>query len=344
MASFSDGTFYVNALLAPGGVFNTDFSPFLTQVWDFADFGNNLDPVIAKTVPVRTYLDPDSDKTSKPGQTLIDLPVASWTNYAAARSGLPKEVPPLPGQDPTIKAETHHEIRDFMLLDAAVNRIFSNSTSFSGTPADIVVQGVICQLNRVNLGPVTATEDASTPQVSQGTGLNTTSGKLVVKETTVTDFGTLDFRQNDVKITLLLYELQDTGGNIVDAVPNWFGVAVPSGVTDFSKPILYFHPTPSQNNYIDGKKDVNYFKKTAAGPWTGSGRDWRELFAYMDRNGNQLAGAILQGAISNQIVITPIMTTHSATTTGILKDNWLAIVTDILQDVSTISSSSSSSS
>jgi hypothetical protein len=233
-----------------------------------------------------------------------------------------------------------------MFLDAAVNRMFSGSTSFSGAPPPLVVNGVTCQLNKVTLSPVFATEDPTKPQVSEGTGSITTSGKLVVDETTVASDGTLDFFQNDVQVTLLLYELQDEFGKVVNAVPNWFGVAVPSGVTDFSKPILYFHPTPGQDNYIDGAKDNNYFKKTASGPWTGSGRDWRELFANMDRNGNQLAGAILQSAISNQIVITPIMTSGSAFTAGILIENknWLTIITMILQDVSTISSSSPSSS
>jgi hypothetical protein len=230
-----------------------------------------------------------------------------------------------------------------MFFDAAVNRIFSNSSSFSVPLSDITFQGITCQLQRIDLGPVTAKEDRTTPQVSQGTGTHTTSAKLLVNASSVVSNGTLTFvqDQDDVTITLLLYELQDQNRKVVPAEPNWFGVAVPQGVTNFGKPILYFHPTPSQNDYVD----PDYQAKTAIGPKSGSGRDWRELFAYVDRLGNQLAGAIQQGANPNQIVIVPFMTNRSASAAGIafLQNNWRAIVTDILQDVSTIPSSSSSS-
>jgi hypothetical protein len=196
------------------------------------------------------------------------------------------------------------------------------------------------------LGAIFAVEDANQPQVSQGTGMIRTSGKLLVDTTTVVPNGTLKFLQNDVEVTLILYELVDVStGDVAGVVPNWFGVAVPDGITDLSKPILYFHPRPHQNNYIDGNNDANYLKKTTTA-WTGSGRDWRELFAYLDRLGNQLAGALQQQANPNQVVIMPFMTEHSASdgTAGLLKGNWLAVITDILQDVAQTRSSSSSSS
>jgi hypothetical protein len=68
----------------------------------------------------------------------------------------------------------------------------------------------------------------------------------------------------------------------------------------------------------------------------------RDLHACYPR----LAGAIQQGANHDQIVIMPLMTSRSASSAGIafLKANWLAIVTDILQDISANPSSSSSSS
>lgn len=359
MASFSDGTHYVNPLLTTNNAppFNTDFIGLLTEVWNFADatklpkFDNRLIPIIASTVPVRTYRDPTADRTAKPGQTVIDLPpIPSWNNYSQAlQLEAQPEVPPLPGQDPSIGNDTHHRIRDFMFLDAAVNRKFSDSSSFTGPASPITtLDGTTCKPQPIDLGPVVATEDATHPQVSLGTGAppHSTPGKLLVdtKANPVVSNATLSFRQDTVEITLMLYELQDNKGKAVDAVPNWFGVAVPDGVTDFSKPILYFHPTPRQNSYID---TPDYQAKTAAGPESVSqgGRDWRELFAYMDRLGNQLAGAILQGANRNQIVIMPFMTSDSASAAGIafLKSNWLAIVTDILQDIAKASSSSSSS-
>ena len=323
MGSFSDGTLYINQLLTTNGgpPFNSDFIGFLTQIWDFDDqtnqvSTNNLSYIVVQNVPILTYNDQKTAETRRRNQIRYSLiyPTSSWSGYGSALQGVQPEVPPLPGQDPTILEDTHHQIRDFMFLDAAVNRIFSNSSSLTGPPAAIVFQGVTCQLNRIDLGAGIATEDATKPQVSQGPGPHTTSGQLLVLSTSVVSNPlntgpALTFVQNDVTITLLLYELQDQNGQVVNAVPNWFGVAVPDRVTDFSKPILYFHPTPSQNKYIDtapnGATDGNYFAKSATGPWTGTGRDWRELFAYVDRLGNQLAGAILQSANRNQVVIMP---------------------------------------
>ena len=36
-----------------------------------------------------------------------------------------------------------------------------------------------------------------------------------------------------------------------NVVPNWFGVAVPDGLTDFTRPNIFFHPTPGQAGYND---------------------------------------------------------------------------------------------
>jgi hypothetical protein len=297
-------------------------------------------------------LDPTSDTTAKPGQTLIELPPQSWSNYAQARSQAQEEVPPLPGQDPSVVDDTHHRIRDFMFLDAALNRNFSGSSLGVAPPSAITFKGVTCRIQQVNMGPITAVEDTNQPQVSQGTGTNRTSGKLLVDTNSVSSNGTLTFHQNDVEVTLMLYQLVDVSTQEVAlVVPNWFGVAIPDGLTDLSKPILYFHPTPRQNNYMDDKidntppLDDNYLAKTTTN-WTGRGRDWRELFAYMDRLGNQLAGALQQGASPNQVVIMPFMTNRSDsdTTAGLLKDNWLAIITAILRDIAQNLGSSSSSS
>jgi hypothetical protein len=334
----------VNPLLTTNNAppFNTDFIDLLTQVWNFADAtslpqnDNRLIPIIAQTVPVRTYRNPTADGTPKPGQTLIDLPpTPSWINYRQALLEAQLEVPPLPGQHPSIPNDTHHRIRDFMLLDAAVNRIFSRSSRSVSPPSDITFQGTTLHIQRIDLSPVTAVEDQPPPppEVSLGTGHHSTSSKLLVDTTSVSSNGTLVFGiQNDVKITLLLYELRDPADQVAAVEPNWFGAAVPDGVTDFSKPILYFHPTPGQNRYLD---TPDYQSKRASGPKSGVGRDWRELFAYLDRLGNQLAGAIQQGADRNQIVIMPFMTSRSANPAGIgfFKSNWLAILTSILQDI-----------
>jgi hypothetical protein len=103
-------------------------------------------------------------------------------------------------------------------------------------------------------------------------------------------------------------------------VPNWFGVAIPNGISDFTKPNIFFHPIPAQAGY----NDADYPAKT--------GR-WPKLFYYMDRLGFQVDAAFqVSNAPRNQIVIMPFLTS-AATNTGILPANWLGIITDILSDV-----------
>jgi len=337
VASFSDGTHYVNRLLInTDNTFNSDFtdpSHPLTQVWNFADatnlthvppFDNRLKPLIAQTVQVITYYDPTKDTSSKPHQIRFRLPPPSWTSYPQTP---PLEVPPLPD-----KSDTHHLVRDFMFLHAARHRRFSST----GGPPSIKPSSPF-QVHSIDLpDPISDPEGGDYPVgalVSHGTGSKSTTDKMLVDATTVSDNGTLGFSNAKVNITLKLYELLDGHGDVAKVAPNWFGVAIPVGVTDFSKPIIYFHPTPGQNAY----NDDDYPLKTT-GPKTYSGRDWRELFAYLDRLGNQLAGAVQAGAIPNQIVIMPFMTSNLANDAnlGIFRANWLAIVTDILRDISTM--------
>jgi hypothetical protein len=86
-------------------------------------------------------------------------------------------------------------------------------------------------------------------------------------------------------------------GNVQNAFsPNWFGVAVPDGITDFTNVVIYFHPTPQQANYFD----PDYASKTNGGSTVHA--NWKELLGYVDRLGSQLAGAVKKsGATPNQI-------------------------------------------
>ncbi len=112
----------------------------------------------------------------------------------------------------------------------------------------------------------------------------------------------------------MLFQLNES------VVPNWFGVAVPSQVNDFTKPNIFFHPIPAQ----DGYKDADYPAK--------SGK-WPQLFYYMERLGYQLDAAIkVYGAPASQIVIMPFLTS-AATNTGILPVRWLHLVSEILTSV-----------
>ncbi|MDQ3776126.1 MAG: hypothetical protein M3461_18135 [Pseudomonadota bacterium] len=117
-----------------------------------------------------------------------------------------------------------------------------------------------------------------------------------------------------------------------DKVPNWFGVAVADGVTDFTRPTIYFHPTPTPPRYVEGSGSKVYFGKSKdAASRTPDESRWRALFEYVDRLGQQLAAAVQHfGATPNQIVILPFMTGSTMHTAGIFPKHWLPIVTDIL--------------
>jgi hypothetical protein len=166
---------------------------------------------------------------------------------------------------------------------------------------------------------VSSIELAAIPGHHKGTGPHTT-GKLLLDPASATS-SKLTFSSESVHVTTRLYELDD-----VNVAPNWFGVAVPDGVTDFTKPIIYFHPTANQGPY----QDSDYKNKEG----TGGFRNWRELFEYVDRLGHQLAGAMKRGApLKDQILILPFMTTGIMSNAGILPLDWKDIVVDILRDV-----------
>jgi hypothetical protein len=146
-----------------------------------------------------------------------------------------------------------------------------------------------------------------------------TRRQLVVDPNSVPGVANLKFLPIDVHVTTLLYQINQ------QVVPNWFGVAVPDGVTDFTKLNLFFHPIPGQ----DGYDDNFYFSKT--GPPGGS--QWYHLFYYMELLGYQVDGAITNfGAPGSQIIIMPFMTSNR-TDAGILPADWQGILTDILTDV-----------
>jgi hypothetical protein len=143
--------------------------------------------------------------------------------------------------------------------------------------------------------------------VHNGTGTHQNSNWLVVPSS-VPGAGKLQFIGNWVQVTAMLFQLN------ANVVPNWFGVAVPHGITDFTKAHIFFHPMPAQAGYLDSDYP------------TKSGK-WPELFYYMERLGYQL-----DGAARNQIIIMPFLT-NAAVTTGIFLANWFDIVTDILTAV-----------
>jgi hypothetical protein len=147
----------------------------------------------------------------------------------------------------------------------------------------------------------------------EGTGVHQRP-KLLVDPTSVSGSGRLRFWNGNVSLRTMLFQL-DT-----PHAPNWFGVAVPSTILDFTKPHIFFHPIPAQAGY----RDQDYPTKTGM---------WPQLFYYMDHLGFQADAAIRYfGAPANQIVIMPFLTS-AATDTGILPADWFGIITDILSEV-----------
>jgi hypothetical protein len=103
-----------------------------------------------------------------------------------------------------------------------------------------------------------------------------------------------------------------------EVVPNWFGVLVPNGLTDFSNIHIFFHPTPGQ---VEGHpyKDEAYQAKT----------NWSGVFHYLsDPFASQFCAAN-----SNQVLIMPLMTQNSAASCGIFPQRWESIVGTILSQI-----------
>ena len=325
--------------------------------------------------PIRAYYQGNPLPASAPaGSLLIDARALRWRQYVERKdSGDAVEVPPLPpertngnadtsknGSDaparspPTPPAAgggyTHHLIRDFMFLDAA-----AANDQASGPPPSPTLN--IPQQFTVNFLPLKpadfAGEDSSLGAFTNGTGPQQIINKYLLDIATapVTGGGDLAFlHDGDVGLSFatLLYELVDAQtGALADATqftPNWFGVAVPNGITDFSNVVIYFHPTPGQAGYMD----PDYASKTngcpdCSPPIAPNSRRtyWKELLGYVDRLGSQLAGAVKHsGATSNQIVIVPLMRNANvdggqSAAAGILPRQWYYIVSDILKDLPT---------
>jgi hypothetical protein len=147
--------------------------------------------------------------------------------------------------------------------------------------------------------------------------------QMIVDPGSVPGTGKLQFLAANVHVATMLFQINQ------QVVPNWFGVAIPDNVTDFSSPNIFFHPLPAQAGYID----ADYFSKTGRA----SGPIWPDLFYYMELLGYQLDGAIKNyGAPGNQVLIMPFLTS-TATDTGIFHANWQGIVTDILTDARILS-------
>jgi hypothetical protein len=319
----------------------------LDELWDFdtrisSDGAGNPAPqdfLQEKGKPLRGYYQTAGNVNPAAFFKAV-LPDARWKNYYDKSSGgttPPSEIPPLPpgpyndtlAKDaPHTLEYRHHLIREFMFLDAVAH----NNT---GT-AHSVPQALRAEQNRflvVRKNGFVFSSPAERTQVSkftQGPGRHPVD-KLLLDDSTFVEQGAslLDFEtKTNVSFTALLYELQEraTPGVAANVVPNWFGVAIPDSITDFRNVILYFHPNPTQ---VGAGYNPSQYQSKSGPP----GTNWKELFAYVDRLGNQLAGAATSQQRANQIVMFPFM--KQFRDVGILPEFWYHIVIDILDDIQT---------
>jgi hypothetical protein len=165
---------------------------------------------------------------------------------------------------------------------------------------------------------------------TRGTGPQTITSKLVVKSVPVASGAVLQFETlTGLSYRALLYELHDKAtGAVSNISPNWFGVALPNAfhLSQGSNVyvLVYFHPRPFQAKY----KDEDYFAKKGSP----GGADWKQLYAYVDRLGGQMAGAIQKGALANRIVVFPFLKQAQYT---LPTSEWFNIIHDILKDIDT---------
>jgi hypothetical protein len=330
----------------------------MAEVWDFdSDIASpKIDPTKIFGKPIRAYYQGNPlPAGAAAGSVLINAPAQRWRNYVERAPSEPKEVPPLPPERTNNNATTavdghvspsrtpptppsvtyaHHLIRDFMYLDAAA----ANQPASGPPPA---VTPAVAQQFTVRFRPLSPAEASGLAEFTRGTGRHPVSNKHLLDRTSVGGTGAFAYLPpQDVKFALLLYELVDLTNNPVDGdafSPNWFGVAVPEGITDFTNVVIYFHPTPGQAGY----DDHDYASKSNGGNANHS--NWKDLVGYVDRLGSQLAGAVKTAAATpNQIVIVPLMRNNQVDGgtqvfggAGILPRQWYYIVNDILKDLPT---------
>lgn len=320
-------------------------------MWDFdcAFATSHIDPAKMFGKPIRAYAQGGGAAAPAAGSVHINAQSSRWRDYVErATTGAPKEVPPLPPEATNSNADpsknghdtprgaglpsanyTHHLIRDFMFLDAAA----ANQPASGATPplAPLVARQFTARfkpLNPVGLEP-------ALKEFTRGTGRQQAINKHLIDRASVTPSGNsvFSYLHDTVSFRTLLYELLDlqnspVNGNSVS--PNWFGVTVPDGITDFTNVVIYFHPTPLQAGY----EDSDYQNKDNGG--NPNHTNWKELLGYVDRLGSQLAGAVKHAAATpNQVVIVPLMRQANRSNAGILPGQWLHIVNDILKDLPT---------
>jgi hypothetical protein len=97
--------------------------------------------------------------------------------------------------------------------------------------------------------------------------------------------------------------------------PNWFGVSFRTGITSFDTIHLFCHPHPGHAGMADG----DYPARRG---------EWPKLFRYAEIFGRQMSIAK-----TNHITVVPFFTSSTYGDLGVVADNWLDLVEQIINQV-----------
>ena len=177
------------------------------------------------------------------------------------------------------------------------------------------------------------TPEGATQTFTRGTGSQTIDSKYAVDSVPVQTNSAPTFTQlQGLNYRGLLYEVRNLDGVTPASVsPNWFAVAIPNPTSfDISGDVytvLYFHPETRQAGY----SNLDYPTKGSA-----HGTDWKQIYAYTDRLGGQMAAAVQHyNAPANRLVIIPILAQSDSVQAAytLTTSEWGNIIHDILQDI-----------
>ena len=145
-------------------------------------------------------------------------------------------------------------------------------------------------------------------EVEGVTGLRDVSLKLFAFPPSVVANGVLKTTLQDARYRVHMFEHGDRS-----FVPRRIAAVVPGGLTEFTRPLIFFHPLPSKKAGFD---DAQYADQTAS---------WRRIYRYADQQGVQLAASGRK-----QVLIIPIFNLASTDTCGRFATDWKSLVETIM--------------
>ncbi len=144
-------------------------------------------------------------------------------------------------------------------------------------------------------------------EVTGVTGLRDVSKLFALPASVVAD-GLLKPTIQDARYRVHMFEHGDRS-----FVPRRIAAVVPGGLTEFTRPLIFFHPLPTKKAGFD---DGNYADQPAS---------WRKIYRYADQQGVQLAASKRK-----QVLIIPIFKLASTDSCGRFATDWKSLVETIM--------------